>query len=117
MAINYVQFHIGDFLSGVMHMDGAEIGAYTMLIMAHYQAGLDGLPDDDARLKKITRTNGKVWNRIKDTVLEKFYLENGRWKHKRVIEELQKITSKSQNGTPQQTLKNQLRNPSTDIKN
>ena len=100
MSINYIQFHIGDFLSGVMHMDGAEIGAYTMMIMAHYQTQYKGLPDDDKKLMRITRTNPKVWKRIKDTVLEKFYLEDGFWKHERVISEIDKIKAKSGTGRP-----------------
>ena len=98
--VNYVQFHIGDFLSGVMHMDSSEVGAYTMLIMAHYQAGEEGLPDDDKRLRRITKTNPKVWKRIKETVLEKFNLKDGRWTHKRVIEEINSIRKKAGPGRP-----------------
>ncbi|MAH03981.1 MAG: hypothetical protein CL561_00275 [Alphaproteobacteria bacterium] len=113
--VTHIQFHIGDFLSGVMHMDGAEIGAYTMLIMAHYQAGEKGIPDDDKKLKRITRCSGKVWNRIKDTVLEKFYLEDGFWRHKRVMEEIEKIRAKAGTGRPKQPQKKPLRDSKTDL--
>ncbi len=100
MNIHTIQFNIGDFLSGVMQMDAAEIGAYTMLIMAHYQEGLDGIEDDDIIMRKVTRTNPKVWKRIKKNVLKKFYLENGYWKHHRVVSEVMKMLSKSSGGRP-----------------
>lgn len=91
MNITHIQFHIGDFLSGVMHMDNSEIGAYMMLIIAHYQAGQQGLQDDDTFLRKITKTNPKVWKRIRKNVLDKFYLEDGYWRHTRVMGEVQKM--------------------------
>lgn len=96
MNITHIQFHIGDFLSGVMHMDGAEVGAYTMLIMAHYQAGEQGIPDDDKKLRQICKITSRSWKTVKETVLDKFYLEGGFWKHERVITELQKIAQKRQ---------------------
>ena len=113
--ITHIQFHIGDFLSGVMHMDGAEIGAYTMMIMAHYQAGEAGLPDDDKKLMRITRTNPKVWKRIKDTVLEKFTLEDGFWKHHRIIDELAKVRSKAGPGRPKVPKESQDGIPKSDF--
>lgn len=97
MSVNYIQLHIGDFLSGVMHMDGAEVGAYTMLLFAHYQAGEEGLPDDDKKLRQICKITTRSWAGVKATVLSKFYLENGRWKHKRVIDEIRKIYAKKTN--------------------
>lgn len=95
MTVNYFPFHIGDFLGGVMHMDGTEIGAYTMLIVAHYQAGIQGLPDDDKKLAQIARLPIKKWLEIRATVLEKFELMNTFWTQKKVVEVLQEIESKS----------------------
>ena len=119
MSINYVQFHIGDFLSGVMHMDGAEVGAYTMMLMAHYQAGEKGLPDDDKKLRSICKITTRSWAKVKDTVLEKFYLENGYWKHERVLSELQKIADKKSQiagpGRGNKTPKKQLGETLNDI--
>lgn len=57
-----VPFHIGDFLSGTMHMDTLEKGAYLMLILAHYQSGEDGLQDDDKKTFK------NLWRDIKSLV-------------------------------------------------
>lgn len=82
-------------MGGVMHMDGTEIGAYTMLIIAHYQLGSSGLPDDDKKLCKISRLSGKQWASVKATVLEKFKLTNGFWRHEKVIEIIRQIEMKS----------------------
>lgn len=92
-------FHIGDFLSGTLQMDAAEIGAYTMLIVAHYQAGEYGLPDDDARLARICHCTEKVWKRLRVTLAEKFTISNGRWVHDKVVETLQGIEERSENAT------------------
>lgn len=115
MSINYIQFHIGDFLSGVMHMDGAEVGAYTMLLMAHYQAGEQGIPDDDRKLRQICKITTRAWATVKETVLEKFYLEDGHWKHERVIEEIRKIRAKAGSGRPNSADEKQLRETLNDI--
>jgi uncharacterized protein YdaU (DUF1376 family) len=76
-------------------MDGTEIGAYTMLIVAHYQAGECGLPLEDKKLMQITHTTPKVWRRIKETVLEKFSIEGDRITHDRIVEDLQKMKEKA----------------------
>jgi uncharacterized protein YdaU (DUF1376 family) len=90
-----VPFHIGDFLSGTMGMDGTEIGAYWMLIIAHYQAGEKGLADDDKKLAQIARVEPRVWKRIRPTLAEKFDSYDGVWKHKKVLAVLKNITNKS----------------------
>lgn len=95
MTIHHFPFHIGDFLGGVMHMDGMEIGAYTMLIIAHYQLGREGLPDDQKKMAKIARLSTKQWSQVRDTVLEKFNLRNGFWTHIKVIEIISQIELKS----------------------
>lgn len=90
-----VPFHIGDFLSGTMHMDTLEKGAYIMLLLAHYQVGETGLPDDDKKLARIAGVTPKVWDRIKPTVLEKFDVVNSFLVQKVVVECLQRVHDKS----------------------
>lgn len=93
-----IPFHIGDFLSSTMHMDATEVGAHWMLIIAHYQAGEKGLPNDDKKLAMIAKVTTKTWARIRDTVLEKFDLKDDFWSQKRVIETLLKVSEvKAQN--------------------
>lgn len=90
-----VPFHIGDFLSGTMHMDTLEKGAYIMLLLAHYQAGEIGLPYDDKKLSRIAGVSMKTWERIKPTVMEKFDVVNSFASQKAVIECLQRVHDKS----------------------
>ncbi len=95
MKINFFSLHIGDFLGGVLHMDAQEVGAYTMLVVAHYQIGEQGLPDDDKKLARIARCGLKQWLRIKPTVLEKFTLTNGFWCNSNVIDAIRQMQVKS----------------------
>lgn len=90
-----VPFHIGDFLSGTMHMDTLEKGAYIMLLLAHYQVGETGLPNDDKKLARIAGVSGKIWSRIKETVTEKFEERNGFLVQKVVLECLQRVHDNS----------------------
>lgn len=93
-----IQLNIGDFLSGTVHMDAQEIGAYTMLIMAHYQAGEEGLPYDDKRLARMAKVSPKVWKNIKEVILEKFKIVNDgapKVVHHRIVSELRKASKVS----------------------
>lgn len=91
MKVNFFSFHIGDFLGGTMGFDAQELGSYTSLLIAHYQAGNTGLQDDEVLLARYARVSLKVWRRIRHRVLEKFSLNDGHWTHERVIEELRKM--------------------------
>lgn len=91
MTINHFPFHIGDFLGGTIGMDATETGAYVMLIVAHYQAGVDGLPDDDVFLSRVARVSTKVWKTIRPRLALKFNITNDLWRHERVCQELRKI--------------------------
>jgi uncharacterized protein YdaU (DUF1376 family) len=90
-----VPFHIGDFLSGTMHMDATETGAYWMLCVAHYQAGAQGLPNDDVKLARIARVSLHTWRRMCPTLMAKFSVEGEFIRHRRVTEVLTKISEKS----------------------
>jgi uncharacterized protein YdaU (DUF1376 family) len=92
-----IPFHIGDFLSGTMHMDTLEKGAYIMLLMAHYQIGEDGLPNDDKKLSRIVGVTPKIWIRIKPILSEKFDISDNFWRHKKCVEVLRKVHDKSSN--------------------
>lgn len=91
MTINHFPLHIGDFLGGTIGMDATETGAYIMLIVAHYQAGENGLKNDDVLLARIAKVSTKVWSRIKERIAVKFDITIDFWRHKRVVEELRKI--------------------------
>jgi len=90
-----IPFHIGDFLSGTMHMDTLEKGAYIMLMLSHYQCGEQGLPNDDKKLSRICGLTLRTWMRIKPTMSEKFSINENFWYSKKCIEVLQKVHDKS----------------------
>lgn len=92
-----VPFHIGDFLSGTMHMDATEVGAYWMLCVAHYQAGEQGLPDDDVKLARIAKVSLKTWKKIRPTLAEKFTITDSFWRSSKVVDVLLKISARSAN--------------------
>lgn len=96
-GITTIPLHIGDFLSGTIHMDATEKGAYLMLLLAHYQIGEYGLPNDDKKLARIAGVTMKTWSRIKPTIEEKFCVAEYVWTHSRAIEVLQKVALLSSN--------------------
>ena len=90
-----VSFHIGDWQTGTMGMDAAEVGAYHSLIMALYARGGE-MSADDQRLKRIARVRDqRTWKRVRPVVLEKFIIQDGMITHARVNEELSHIRKKS----------------------
>lgn len=95
MKIHTVPINIRDFISSTLHMDATEIGAYWMLLMAHYQAGKNGLPNDDKTLARIARVSLKVWHKIKPTLSEKFDVNTNFWHHSTVVDVLLKMSDKS----------------------
>lgn len=80
-----IPIHIGDFLGGTIGMDAQEVGAYFLLIIAHYQAGEQGLRNDDVYLARVARVTNKVWKKLRPRLEEKFDVTDDFWRHKRVI--------------------------------
>lgn len=115
--IKYAQIHIGDFLSGCIQMSAAEMGAYFALVLAHYQAGTKGLEDDRQKLARMAHCDPKQWDRIKNVVLEKFYMEDGHWKHERVMEEIAKVSRKRDEVVPKSSRNCPAKIPSESLQN
>lgn len=90
-----VPFHVGDFISGTIHMSAEETGAYIMLLCAHYQAGQDGLPNDDKYLSRVARLSIKKWLAIRPVLESKFNVTDDFWTHSKVFDVLQKVHDKS----------------------
>lgn len=97
----FVQLHIGDFIGDTLDMDATEIGAYWLLLLAHYKNGVMGIPSDEAKLRRITRINDRrIWARVKDVILSKFTEKDGWLTNGRVIEEIKKRTKKPAKSEP-----------------
>ena len=84
----WMPLFIGDYLKHTMRLSTAEHGAYLLLIMDYWIAG--HLDDDDVQLSGITRLSVKEWMKIKPKITQFFILIEGRWRHSRIEEELQK---------------------------
>ena len=87
----YMPLYVGDYLADTGHLTTLEHGAYLLLIMHYWRIGF--LPTDDRRLANICRLSMRQWPSVKIAV-SGFFDEN--WAHKRVAEELQKVTSKTE---------------------
>jgi uncharacterized protein YdaU (DUF1376 family) len=80
-----MSWHIGDYLKDTGGLRAAEHGAYFLLCMHYWATG--GLPDDDRQLAGIARMTDKEW-RAARPIIEPLFKGEGKWKHKRVEEEL-----------------------------
>lgn len=78
-------------------MDGTEFGAYMLLIVACYQTSTHRLPEEDSRLGRMARVTPKVWQRVRNVVMNKFIHRsdlNASWyEHERVNLEVVKYKS------------------------
>ncbi len=94
MRIHTIQLNIEDFLSGTIHMDATELGAYMSLLIACYQSG-NKLPNDDKRLARMAKVSPKIWKRIKPIIEVKFTKSDSYWTHERCQKEFEKCVSLS----------------------
>ncbi len=80
-----MSWHIGDYLKDTGGLRAAEHGAYFLLCMHYWATG--GLPDDDRQLAGIARMTDREWKAARP-IIEPLFKGEGKWKHKRVEEEL-----------------------------
>jgi uncharacterized protein YdaU (DUF1376 family) len=83
--------YVGDYLADTMHLNGAEHGAYLLLLMHHWRNG--PLPDDDKSLAAIARTDLVLWAEVGPVVRAFFNRDaDGKLVQKRLMEERAKAT-------------------------
>lgn len=80
---------IGNYLADTMGFTNAELGSYTLLIVA-YWANAGPLPNDDKYLRTTARCPVTEWPRTKELLQQKFQVSNGTWSHKRIDAEIAK---------------------------
>lgn len=80
-----MSWHIGDYKKDTGHLRAAEHGAYFLLCMHYWATG--GLPDDDKQLATIACMTIREWKAARP-VIEPLFKGDGKWKHKRIEEEL-----------------------------
>lgn len=94
MSRPWMPLYVADYLADTMHLSTAQHGAYLLLIMHYWRAGM--LPRDDETLARITRMSAGEWNAARPTIAALFEDD---WTHKRIDAELAKssdLTTKRQ---------------------
>lgn len=83
---------IGDYLKDTQRLTTEQHGAYLLLIMSYWT---EGPPlDDDEELAAITGLDARSWKKHRPKLERFFRIEDGRWRHKRVDEELERWAAK-----------------------
>ncbi len=83
---------IGDYLKDTTRLTTEQHGAYLLLIMSYW---VDGPPlDDDEELAAITGLDAKGWRKNRPKLERFFRIEDGRWRHKRIDQELDRWSQK-----------------------
>ncbi len=85
----WMPVYIGDYLRDTLHLGATEHGAYFLLMMA-YWCNKGPLTDDDRMLRSITKCPDHEWARTKGTIARFFTIQDGKWIHKRIDEELKR---------------------------
>lgn len=67
----WMPLRIGKYLGDTMHLNGAQHGAYLLLIMHYWING--PLDDDDAILCAIARTERKIWDKEVGPAVRRFF--------------------------------------------
>ena len=92
--MNYVQWHIGDWLSGTSLLSATERGVYIDLRMPYYR---EARPHMQSDCKHIASAYDVHEQEALTYVLENFFeLENGSYRHKRCEEEITSMRVKSE---------------------
>lgn len=82
------------YMSDTGPLTTIEHGAYLLLIMqAWMRGGL--LPDDNDRLRAMTRMDLKAWNRSRETIMALFRKVEGGYRHKRIDRDMEARTAVS----------------------
>lgn len=106
--MNYVQWHVGDWIASTSLLSATERGVYMDLLIRYYK---EERPIMQLECKRIARAYAKEEQEAMQYILEKFFqLENGAYTHKRCEEEISAFRQKSErrsNAAKSRLLKNQ----------
>lgn len=90
----WMPLYVTDYLGDTMHLNTEQHGAYLLMLMASWKTS-GVLPSDDASLGAITRL-GNAWKKNRDVLLSFFQIEGKTITHKRVLLEIKKAKSNSE---------------------
>lgn len=94
----WMPLYIGDYLADTMDLRATEHGVTLLLMMHQWKNG--SIPDDEAKLRKIVRVEGRAWKRVWGTVSRLFpksgdgFRQNERLAKKRIqsLEDMRRLT-------------------------
>lgn len=78
---SFMPLWIADYLADTTHLSTLQHGAYLLLLMAYWR-NQGPLPNDDDRLRAITRLSAQAWRKIRPMMLE-FFAEDDLWWHQK----------------------------------
>lgn len=107
------------FLADTGHLTAQETGAYLLLLMMAWRLPGCRLPDDDQKLSRWARVDGRTWKRIKPVVMEFWAYEEGYWTQKRLSKERSVVSKRAEvarengkrGGRPKPLENNEATNP------
>lgn len=85
----WMPVYIADYLADTLHLTSEEHGAYLLLIFHAWMQG-GSLPDDERRLRAITKLDVQQWKTSWPVLREFFTEQDGMLRHKRVDTELER---------------------------
>ena len=86
----WMPLYVRDYLADTGRLTTEQHGAYLLLIMDYWISGPP--PDDDEQLASVTRLDAKSWRRIRPRIEGFFQMVDGRWRHKRIDDEIANAT-------------------------
>jgi len=89
----FMQLYVSDFVGDTLHLSTEQVGAYLLLLMAMWNAG-GSLPNDEAKLARVTRMSVKKWRGVAADLMGFFSVDGDAVRHNRLTKELQKSESK-----------------------
>ncbi|WP_435170787.1 YdaU family protein [Falsirhodobacter sp. 1013] len=90
-----MQLYPGDYLADTLHLTTEQHGAYCLLLMTMWRSGAS-LPNDPAKLARITRVSPKRWPSVWAEIQSFFAVEGDEITNPRLTKEYQKAVSISQ---------------------
>lgn len=83
------------YLGDTGHLTTQEHGAYLLLLIAMWRAPENKLPNDDKRLARYAKMDGRQWRHIRETIMEFMTVEDGFVMQGRLLDEAQFVREHS----------------------
>lgn len=98
----WMPLYIADYLLDTQHLNAAEHGAYLLMLINAWKH--DGaLPDDNERLRMISRMDKRQWKKSEEVIRAFFYSCDGKLRNKRLDYELENSADRITKSTDQKS--------------